>query len=99
MGTKRSRLIVDLIRSIVDKFNGFSLHDPMALAYIINPGLFETEKHHVEIETKGEFTEGMTIVDRRIWRQVHEDEKTEIITKVDQQEFLSLVMNRIPNED
>ncbi len=99
IGTRRSRLMVDLTRSIVDKYNGFSLHDPMALAYIIDPDLFETEKHHVEIETKGEFTEGMTIVDRRIWRKSQEDEKTEIITKVDHQKFLNLIMNRIPKED
>lgn len=99
MGTRRSRLVVDLIRSLVDKYNGFSLHDPMALAYVINPGLFETEKHHVEIETKGEFTEGMTIVDHRIWRQSQEDENAEIITKVDHQRFLNLIMNRIPSED
>ena len=44
-----------------DRVDG--LHDPCAVAYLIDPSLFATKWCNVEVETKGEFTEGQTVVD------------------------------------
>ncbi|QDZ24711.1 inosine-uridine-preferring nucleoside hydrolase [Chloropicon primus] len=40
------------------------LHDPCALAYVIDPGLFETEKIRVDVETGSSLSAGQTICDR-----------------------------------
>ena len=95
---RRSKLVVDLCRSLVEKFNGFSLHDPQALAYVIDPTMFKTEKYKVDIEVHGELTQGMTVVERRYYRRVKEDTNTEIIVAVDAKRFLGLIMDRVTGE-
>ena len=40
-----------------------SLHDPAAVAYVIDPGMFVTRDAIVEVETAGEGTYGMTVTD------------------------------------
>lgn len=40
-----------------------SIYDATAIAYISNPSLFEVKKVFVDIETKGEYTRGASIVD------------------------------------
>jgi pyrimidine-specific ribonucleoside hydrolase len=42
---------------------GAVMHDPLAVASVINPELITTKKCHVDIETCGEFTRGRTVVD------------------------------------
>jgi inosine-uridine nucleoside N-ribohydrolase len=43
----------------------FALHDPMAVAAHSKPSLFQFEKLPVAIETRGGYTSGMTVTDRR----------------------------------
>jgi purine nucleosidase/pyrimidine-specific ribonucleoside hydrolase len=42
-------------------FYGAFLHDPMAVAAAIKPELLKTQNMHVEIETKGDLTRGMSL--------------------------------------
>lgn len=42
-----------------------AIHDPCAVAYLIDPTLFTLVPCNVEIETKGEFTRGQTVVDKQ----------------------------------
>jgi len=44
-------------------FAGAALHDPCPIAYLIDPAIFELKQARVDVETKGEFTYGMTVVD------------------------------------
>ena len=44
---------------------GGPLHDPCAVLAVTDPHLFESTMRHVAIETGGELTRGMTVVDRR----------------------------------
>lgn len=44
-------------------FDGPPIHDACTIAYLINPSIFELKHVHVGIETKGELTYGMTVVD------------------------------------
>jgi len=94
--TSRSRLIEGLIGKIVRNYNGFSLHDPMALAYAADPTIFKTERHRVEVETTGTQTVGMTVVDRR--RAHHVDDSSgphEVIVEVDAKRFHGMIMDRV----
>lgn len=93
-GTERSRLIGDLCGGIVRRFNGFSLHDPMAIAYAVDPTIFRTEKHRVDVETAGELTLGMTVVDRRRFHRAQGDANAEIIVEADAARFHRLISER-----
>lgn len=42
---------------------GPALHDPTAVAWVIDPALFEVEPMHVDVETNAEFSYGRTLVD------------------------------------
>ena len=46
-----------------NEWDGQALHDVCAVAYLARPDLFTSQVARVEVETKGEFTSGMTIVD------------------------------------
>jgi inosine-uridine nucleoside N-ribohydrolase len=45
--------------------NGAALHDPLAVMALTHPHLFESSRRHVVVETRGEHTRGMTVIDRR----------------------------------
>jgi len=44
-------------------FDGPPLHDPTAVAWVIDPTIVETQAAHVDIETHAEFSYGRTVVD------------------------------------
>lgn len=93
--TRVSNFIVDLCENIVERFNGLSLHDPQAIAYVIDPNIFTTERHKVDVETIGELTKGMTVVERRRYQKVQENTNTDIMVKVNAKQFHRLVIERI----
>ena len=93
--TRRSRLIADLCGDIVNRYNGISLHDPMTVAYIVDPTIFRTEKYRVDVETSGNITCGMTVVDRRRYHRLREKANAEIIIEVDAERFHGLIMERV----
>lgn len=72
LGTAFAAMIADLFRffsmnyiSRHDHIRGAALHDPLAVLALTHPELFEGTPRHVEIETRGEHTAGMTVIDRR----------------------------------
>ncbi|WP_320130363.1 nucleoside hydrolase [uncultured Sphaerochaeta sp.] len=74
-------------------FEGSSLHDPCATAYLIDPTLFEGTFYSVHIETKGELTRGMTVADKRSFAQAPLNVK--VLTDIDRQRFIQLVRDSI----
>jgi purine nucleosidase/pyrimidine-specific ribonucleoside hydrolase len=44
---------------------GIVLHDPLAMAAAVEPGLVGLEAFHVDVECEGAHTRGMTVADRR----------------------------------
>lgn len=46
-----------------EDWDGQAVHDVCAVAYVARPDLFETRLARVDVETTGEFTTGMTVVD------------------------------------
>ena len=56
-----------ILKNNMRKFGRFALHDPMAVAVKIKPSLFQFSNYHIQVETKGEYTLGMTVADRRDW--------------------------------
>jgi inosine-uridine nucleoside N-ribohydrolase len=48
-----------------DAIAGAAVHDPCAVLALTHPELFGRERRHVAVETRGELTRGMTVIDRR----------------------------------
>jgi inosine-uridine nucleoside N-ribohydrolase len=97
-GNRTTDLVNDLCKGLVERFNGFSLHDPQAMAYIIDPTMFTTEKYKVDVECSGQLTRGMTVVERRLYRIVKDEANVEVVVKVEASRFLGLIKERISGE-
>ncbi len=63
--SKVARFAERILKKVMRKHGRFQLHDPMAVAAKAKPSLFHTIPYLVSVETQGEFTTGMTVVDRR----------------------------------
>lgn len=78
-------------------FEGSPLHDPCAVAYIINPDLFETMKCHVDIETSGEFTTGATVADMN--DVLKKEKNVDVVLDVDRKAFIELLIKSMKHYD
>ena len=63
--SKVTRFAERILRKTIQKHGRFQLHDPMAVVAKVKPSLFHSLPVSVNVETRGEFTTGMTVVDRR----------------------------------
>ena len=72
---------------------GLYVHDSSALAYVIDPSLFETKLVHVEVEINSPVNKGLTAVD---WR-LHSDGEpnVHVCVDVDSERFLQLYQERL----
>lgn len=99
MGTEPGRMVAawtDFFeRFDVAKYGsqGAPLHDPTVIAYLIRPELFSGRFINVEIETKGEFTLGMTVADW--WGVTDRAPNAMFIRSVDADGFFDLLAERI----
>jgi purine nucleosidase len=65
------RYVADALRfymefhATYDGFYGAFIHDPLAVAAALDRSLVTTEAIYVDVETRGELTNGMTVADRR----------------------------------
>ncbi|GAA0437418.1 nucleoside hydrolase [Lentibacillus halophilus] len=67
INTPEAAAVTDMLRfysgAYKEKFSGAALHDPCPVAYLIEPAMFQLEKVRADVEIKGEFTYGMTVID------------------------------------
>ena len=74
-------------------FDGPPLHDPTAVALVIDPTMVETQPAHVDIETHAEFSYGRTVVD------LHDvlglPKNVQVATKLDVPRFWDLMVGAI----
>ena len=81
LGNRVGEIVADMLTfykgALKDTFglSGGSLHDPCAVAALIDPDLIEFESMHVAVELKGEHTYGMTVCDHRHLRGIGEEIK------------------------
>jgi inosine-uridine nucleoside N-ribohydrolase len=64
---RAGNLLADAIRYVLDRDDSFVPHDAVAAIAMTSPELFSWLPRQVRCETKGEFTTGETVVDRRPW--------------------------------
>jgi purine nucleosidase len=72
---------------------GAPLHDPCVIAYLLQPDLFTGRHVNVEIETKGDFTLGMTVADW--WRVTGRAANAMFMGGIDAEGFYALLTGRL----
>ncbi|HET7578896.1 MAG TPA: nucleoside hydrolase [Bacillales bacterium] len=91
-----SEFITDLFQYFYQNHGrGPAMHDVCAVAYCIDPSIFQTVACHVDIETKGEFTYGMTVIDRS--DRASKGKNVQFAIDVDQERFWKLLINSLQN--
>lgn len=69
---------------------GAPLHDPCTIAWLLKPELFAAQDVWVGIETKGEYTQGMTVVDR--YQLTGNKPNAKVLFDVDREGFVDLIV-------
>ncbi|MDZ7793597.1 MAG: nucleoside hydrolase [Spirochaetia bacterium] len=71
LGSNTGKAIAELLTFYTERvrklfgLRGASLHDPCAVAWLIDPSLIEFKQMHVAVELQGKLTRGMTVCDQR----------------------------------
>jgi inosine-uridine nucleoside N-ribohydrolase len=96
LGTRRAKLVSDLCRDLVRRRGSLSLHDPLTVAATVDPSIVGMGRFKVDVETAGELTRGMTLVERRHSHPVTGGEtNVEVCLSVDSGRFLEMFMERV----
>ena len=74
-------------------FAGAPLHDPCTIAWLLRPELFEGIECHVSVETQGQYTVGMTVVDR--YRLSPHEPNATVLLSVERQGFIDLLVEQL----
>lgn len=97
--TKPARFVLDLLEffgRMYQQAQGFTyppVHDPCAVAYVINPALIQTRKVPVNIELTGTLTLGMTVADFRL--PPDDNCHTQVAVKLDHTGFWDLIVDAL----
>jgi inosine-uridine nucleoside N-ribohydrolase len=74
-------------------WDGAPIHDAVALAHLIRPGLMVTRFRNVEIELESELTRGRTVVD--LWNRTDRPPNAHVGVDLDSEAFFDLLVERI----
>jgi inosine-uridine nucleoside N-ribohydrolase len=91
----------DLVNKATEKIlteeGAVSPPDLLAVAAAIDPSIMAIENYHVMIETRGEYTRGMTVVDRRKYHRGSYPGRgvTQVVVGADQQRYARLVIDTL----
>lgn len=76
---------------------GNALHDPCAVAWLLQPELFQSRHLHVTVETEGKLTRGMTVADQR--KKPVSVPNVEVLVDVDRDAFIKLLFDALARLD
>jgi inosine-uridine nucleoside N-ribohydrolase len=74
-------------------WEGAPIHDAVALAEVIRPGLLETRRCNVEVELDSELCRGRTVVD--LWHRTDRPANVDVGVELDTEAFFELLVERI----
>lgn len=99
IGTPLAKIVVELLTFFASTYKevaGFDappVHDPCAVAYVINAALVTTKDAYVGVELKGDLTYGMTVTDfGDAYGKAH---NTKVATELDVEGFWDLVVDAV----
>jgi inosine-uridine nucleoside N-ribohydrolase len=74
-------------------WEGAPIHDAVAVAHVIRPGLVETRHRNVEVELESELCRGRTVVD--LWNRTDRPPNVHVGVAIDVDAFFDLLVERI----
>jgi inosine-uridine nucleoside N-ribohydrolase len=74
-------------------FEGSPIHDAVAVAEIIRPGIVELKRRHVEVDCASELCRGRTVVD--LWRRTGKEPNANVAVGIDADAFVDLLVERV----
>jgi inosine-uridine nucleoside N-ribohydrolase len=99
MDTEFSKIITDCLMFYADeyfkqyKMIGAPLHDPCAVAFVINRELFEYSLMNVEVETQSSLSRGRTVCD--LYGSSDRPKNVQVCTKIDVDRFWNLMFDAV----
>ncbi|GMQ63060.1 pyrimidine-specific ribonucleoside hydrolase RihA [Vallitalea maricola] len=100
IGNKASKLVAELLDYFAIfhmnpnfGFDGPPLHDVCAVAYVIDPSIFTTKKHNVEIDISGELTVGATVVD--YYDTSGKEKNVNVVFDLDREKFIDMLYDNL----
>ncbi|RNE56375.1 uridine-preferring nucleoside hydrolase UriH [Cryobacterium tepidiphilum] len=99
VGTAPARFVGELLEFFAETYKeaqGFEhppVHDPCAVAYVIDPSVIQVRRAPLDVELTGTLTLGMTVADFRA--PAPADCTTQVATDLDQEKFWSLVVDAL----
>lgn len=78
-------------------FKGSPMHDPCAVAAVLDPSLITTQKLYVDVETRGELTAGQTVVDFR--GRTGRPANVDVGLDIDRERFVKMLFEAIRRYD
>ena len=74
-------------------WDGAPIHDAVAVAHLLRPGLVETRHRNVEVELESELCRGRTVVD--LWKRTERPANVHVGVSLDPDAFFDLLVERI----
>ncbi|MCZ7587734.1 MAG: nucleoside hydrolase [Gaiella sp.] len=74
-------------------WDGAPIHDAVAVAHVLRPGLVETNRRNVEVELDSELCRGRTVVD--LWRRTERAANAHVGVDLDPDAFFDLLVERV----
>ena len=90
------KLVEELGRNPINGVGTVSPPDLLAVAVAIDPEIAVIQENYVSIETRGEYTRGMTVLDRRVYYRIEDQpdrSKVRIALSAHQEKYAGLILN------
>lgn len=99
MGTELSKTVIGLLKFFASTYNDVfempdpPLHDPVAVALLIDRSVVKTRSSNVEIELNGTFTRGATVVD--IYNRSGGSTNVDVALELDFDKFWAMMLEAV----
>ena len=105
-GSALGRFVVDAVEHYIDfyastgRYEGACMHDPLAIAAVIDPSVCQWASTRVEVELEGRWTRGETVTDlfgirRSPWSDWDPEDDATVATSVDARRVESMLVERL----
>ncbi|WP_020605974.1 pyrimidine-specific ribonucleoside hydrolase RihA [Spirosoma spitsbergense] len=101
IGNKTGQVVAELMdffsifyrRERPELNGGAALHDPCAIAWLIDPTMFTSKPCYVAVETTGTLTTGTTVVD--FFDILKQPPNTEVVYDIDRERYMNLIYEAV----
>jgi pyrimidine-specific ribonucleoside hydrolase len=82
----------DFYQTLGGAFKGPAIHDIVPVAYVIDPTVCTAKEYHVDVECRGEFTYGRTVVD---FAELNPDKNAKVLFESDHERIIGMLKESI----